>query len=598
MADKSVQGNEELEKLVHDIEDAKTAMEPLHTAWREDLRYYDSDEQRTMVNEHIKTQDLKHFAVVSNFIFSSTESYVALLMAMAGQPFVVDESRGVDDQTQKLTTYLQALYEVRNVAGEQEILYRQVIPIGNGALKVYWDPNLGDDGDVAVRAISVFSLYPEPGATTLEEGSFLGCRNVYTEDGAKRIWPHFDTEKAEHFSLTEPTEEDLIVDLVQEQSALTERVLYEVWEVYTDFGKKMVIYSGDQVLQKKTESPLGRYPIFLYRIHCKPGRFWGRGLVPDLKDLQKEINKSKTRIAIHQHFSVPKFMSDAPDLNYNADPSEILEVPPGSTVHEFAIPPQLPQGTMEMLEKNQRDFDVISGIQEVTRGIRPKGSTSGVMIESLQEQAQTRLTGPARNWAFVDAQVGQAVLDLMIKNYEGDRSLSLMGEMEPTVVTLGKDWRGEEEEKRKYRVVTDRQARLPLSETGRAEIALQLAQMQRDEIRQSVVDDPTLLRALNFRGAEKMMQQRTQAGEEEERGRQAAGQEIQGQRAEAQATETAQAARAQLEKMGLPPQILQFLDMAAHGAIPPEQVMQFLQQLQAENPQAEVLARQYLASPV
>lgn len=80
-------------------------MDPLHQGWRTYRGYYGPDGQRAQLEDLLRDPDPKRLIVVSNFIFSSTETLVSTLMQVVPQWYVVTAAGETDDHAQAVTDY-------------------------------------------------------------------------------------------------------------------------------------------------------------------------------------------------------------------------------------------------------------------------------------------------------------------------------------------------------------------------------------------------------------------------------------------------------------------------------------------------------------
>lgn len=536
----------DFDKLRRQVEEAREyKRQEIHPDWETYREYYSSDGQRTRLQAGIKDEDLKKCAVVSNFVFSSTEAYTAMLLLALPDWFVVSPDAEHEEQAATSTDYLQAWYETRKVLAQYETMTRDAIILGTGALKVFWDPHAEQkSGEVGLQAVDPFQIFVDPSAAggDLEHASMICSRNVYSEELLSRLWPNADLTRLSTASISDDD------DPSKPQTEPANRRI-EVWEVIHDFGDSLTIYSADQVLQEGANpTPKGRYPYFFFRMHPQTGQFWGKSAVAWVTDLQDEINRTRTRIAIHHKFTAPPILlTDDQGLQVDFTATRILRLKTPGAQAKFLEPPSLPNDIMSMLMRCQADFDTIFGVQDVTRGVRPKGATSGIMVESLQQGAQTRLSGPMRAWGHTHREVGQTVLETMQQRYAEPRTIALMGPTSGRRVGITPDDlsasdvgvpEGEEPlapEPYDLRVVCSTRTDLPRSQQAEAQLAVELGQM-------GFVDQEAVLEATRFPGRRGVMERAAAVAEQAEAGREAALQD--------------QAQQAQAEQMmaqGMPP---------------------------------------------
>ena len=486
--------------------EAKRVIDPIHRQWDKWDDYFDPDAQHQKVESWVKDPALKADVITVNLVFSMAETYVSTLAQGIGEFYVVADDGSQDDQADILTAYLQAHKRKTNAVDEYQQAFREAILYGTGAVKVWWD-HASDD--VKVTVIDTRSIWPDPAARRFSDMEYCFIRNVYSKEHCERLFPGFDEDLATpvHYTETEDIEQSQV-----------QPVQYEVWECYYDAGKKLIIYSGNQIIfEGDNPMPSGRFPVFLFQMHKRPRSFWTDSLIAYLKDTQDDYNKGRTSAAIHRHLSVhPTIKTTDRSLKAEVAPGSIWQLKP-ETDASYVVPPPLSAEVWEGLSLDKGDFDTLSGVHEVTRGVRPKGVTTGIAIESLQAAAQTRLAGAAMAWQQTIQDVGQAVLDYMGWGYSEPRTIAsatMSGARRITATpdlfsttTLGTNGdTGETEvqtQNHKYHVVTQQGGDLPLSKSAEAQLAIQLAQL-------GAIDQQALLEAVKFQGRDGVMQRKQQ----------------------------------------------------------------------------------------
>jgi len=595
---------EKLEEIQEKVDRAKTAVETFHTDWGTWRDYYDGCGQEKIA-EPLQELGLEDEFIITNFIFSSLENYVSVLMQAMPQPYVAE----LGEQTQRArdaTTWLQTFKREKNFGAEYEMVLRNAVPIGNGAVKVYWDR---DEDDPKIVSVDPESIFPDPAAHNLKEASYVALRNIYSEELAEEI---FDGKVFEKIDLEEATkvtsDETGMVEIEDEPEKKGDRV--EVWEVYYERGKKLIIYTADQLLfDGDNPTPNGRYPIFIFQLHKQTSKFWSVGLVRYLMGLQDYINKTRTRISIHERYTVaPVWATDSQGTQIDVSPGAINELLPNTTLTGLR-PPPLPAEVFQSLDNAKHDFDVIAGTPEVTRGIRPKGTTSGISLEVLQQAAQMRMTGVARNWTYVLRDMWQCVLELMQQYYGEERIMATMLAGEPQAVSIGalslnqfETETGEEGQEQqvlkplKMRVVMQAEGELPMSQAAWAEIGLRLKQMPNDEGRAGVIDDQAILDLLKFPGRDELRERRAQ----QLAAQQAGQQQAMAAQQQAQMQQQAGQQAAQAEQMlasRLPPEYMEILREIAAGRADPGLDQELLASLPEDLRAAAMAYLQAAAAP-
>ena len=96
--------------------------------------------------------------------------------------------------------------------------------------------------------------------------------------------------------------------------------------------------------------------------------------------------------------------------------TEVQRLPPGQTSPELS----------NRKINDQRDMEVISGINEITQGRRPKGVTAAAAIEALQQQAVGRIRLKTRNLEeYTMPRLGKLVKSRIMKYWTVERKLRI-----------------------------------------------------------------------------------------------------------------------------------------------------------------------------
>jgi ribosomal protein L34 len=215
--------------------------------------------------------------------------------------------------------------------------------------------------------------------------------------------------------------DDAIIEEKIQQSDKTGKKVsgYRTRKKYPN-GRKIVV--ANKVLLEDEENPYldGEFPFARLVDHILPREFWGEGEIDQLKGPQQILNK------------LMSYAMDVIELMGNP----VWKNPTGSGVFSDSIvnrpglvmdfndgfEPRREQGQdvqpsiFAIFDRMRDVFERISGVNEVTRGVRPQNA-SGVAIENLQEAAQTRIRLKSRNVEAWLTQVGQQFASRILQFY-------------------------------------------------------------------------------------------------------------------------------------------------------------------------------------
>lgn len=490
--------SEFLKKLGGYIEDSTESFRDLHDKWDTYLDFYQGIQEEGV---SLLSEELVDWTPI-NVIYSSLETRVPILCDAAPLWYAISLDGNHEVNAETLTNALQAVWHNRNVAGEYKRQLRDQLLLGTGAMKTWWNPRLGPldalgerAGDVDVSWIDPYSIYPDPAATSLEQCEYLALNVDVAGERAKRLWGKFDAREAEQVD-GDPARPWMNwlsraygwVGGTKNTSQYTyrNRDIYRVWEVYHDAGSRLTIYSGNNVLYDgEAPTPDIQYPISLFTTYERGYGIFGMAETSQTIKVQMLLNRLIYRIAHHARLmSNTPWVTNDPTFQASNEVGSTLRLMPGTEARREP-PPPMPNYIFNFLQLIFEKYDTLTGVHDVTRGLRPGSVQSGVGIQQLQEAAQTRLRDAARDNARVLEGLGQQVLAVMRENYTEPRDLVFMRGGELTRATVEPDmfqrnltppWGAEEvSEPVEYRVVVQTGGDLPLNSTAEAELAIRLS---------------------------------------------------------------------------------------------------------------------------
>jgi len=485
---------------VHEkVQAAQAPAKARHDDWRGHVEYVDGAGQKDGLLEGLPAECRTDLTVI-NYVKALLDTMVAMLVLATPPWYVAALDEAQEPFAEDLTDWMQHFYSVKNLALAQWQTYTDVTRLGNGFLKPHWSAR---QEDAALSAVSPFLIYPDPTAKSLNDAEFVAIKNVYGKALAKRLFGEetIDWERAQPVTDTQDIPPKSII--APRGGGAVEQV--EVWEVYDLFGARQTIYTGGQlIVQRPSPIPGEVIPLVHFQMWPDQNHFWSQSIVPQLRYSQDEINKLRTRLATWFRFYVnPAIITDDANLVLNLSPGQrtVVKTPDGRA--DPWVPPTLPPEVFHELQALQASLDVLSGVQEVERGIRPKGLTSGISLEVLQRAGRTRQAGPAMFWGNAWGQVGQMLLELMQRNYAEQRAMPVVNAGRPQVLRMDPARLGSEQGKNPYpfQVLVQADGRLPRSEAAEAETALAIAQIVGWELLL-----PELLNAVNFPDKHKVVQ--------------------------------------------------------------------------------------------
>jgi len=182
-----------------------------------------------------------------------------------------------------------------------------------------------------------------------------------------------------------------------------------------------------------------------------PGRLYGLSVIDEIGNLNRGLNRALSKameaLVLMSNPQVSASVGSLQGRNaVTSEPGSILRHPDGSNPVQLLSPPSLVgAGHFEVMKLLQAYSEEVSGLREVSRGSAPAGVTSGVAINLLQENDDSRLgVQTIRGFERAYQRQGKQVLEIAQQYIVEPRLLKITGEDGEfdTIDFMGRDIRG------------------------------------------------------------------------------------------------------------------------------------------------------------
>lgn len=260
-------------------------------------------------------------------------------------------------------------------------------------------------GDVCVEVMSVFEMFPDPLATSMDDIEWMVEEKVRSLEYVRRRYP--TTASGEPF---EPLADSEVPSGITEGWIGTGAIFGDAVSDYR--GVKLreywcnpnsehpdgywAVWANDTLLVSDN-APFDPMPYVKFPSVVVPGRFWSQAVVTDLRGPQQDLNSIRTQIKENaRRLGNPAIMkSRQANVRYEGVPGE--EILYDSTVQDpapsYLVPPAIPVYVENEVARIEKSIEEIAGVHEVSRATVPPGVTAASAINLLQEADETRL-GP------------------------------------------------------------------------------------------------------------------------------------------------------------------------------------------------------------
>jgi len=329
-----------------------------------------------------------------------------------------------------------------------------------------------------LQAYGPHDVFPDYNATSMKDLSWTILVHTLTEEDIARHWQ----DRKDLISEGDEQGEDYRRDL-RGYSGSSQK-MYQVLEYEelpngeNEEGIRAFVCNG--ITLYKGPLPNGRLALTACRVQAQPGRFWGTGLLHNILDIQREINRTISQAIelrntatnppwIYARGSIPKSVSlNAPDAkipynpNLGARPERIPPVP-------------IPQSLLVLAEQLERAAMDSAGVHEISQGRGPSGVISGKALGTLADQDTTKFGPTVREIEHMLSEVGAGILEDWRDHHDEEVTISVLGPGRmPEIVNFHAAMLGEGP----IEVEIMGGSMLPRSPSHQADLALQMFQLK------------------------------------------------------------------------------------------------------------------------
>ncbi len=376
---------------------------------------------------------------ISNHVFSTIETirpimtdnnpkFLAVPATPTGMEFTADVQTALDYEWEREKMPLK--------------LPAQLIPMlvyGNAVWFVQWDGKSGEYGDISIKPIDPFNIFPDPLAENIDNSEYLVYATYRNANQIKQQFP----EKASAIEGSRITMSELVAERDNNDTQDANQVLVlEMWcrdWITTDEtieGEKKLKYPKGRVItclpelgillsDKKNPYKDGKFPFVLMKNYDIPFEFWGVGEVEQIMSPQHYINELTNQIidnaknTANMQWIIDKNSGIGQGKLTNR-PGLVIRKTPGSEVRRDT-PPQMPSYVREQIEILKKDVQDISGVFDSLKGEQQGSVTAASAILALQEASQARIRLKIKLMEASLSELAQVVYSRMQQFWKLDR---------------------------------------------------------------------------------------------------------------------------------------------------------------------------------
>lgn len=412
---------------------AYVAKAPLMDKWKEYMSAYKGTYFQNKNLPDYKSNE------ISNHVFSTIETirpimtdnnpkFLAVPSTPQGMEFSADVQTALDYEwdREKMSLKLPA----------------QLIPMlvyGNAVWFVQWDGKDGEYGNISIKPVDPFNIFPDPLAESIDNSEFLVYATYRNANQIKQQFP----EKASAIEGSRITMSELVAERDNSDTQDANQVLIlEMWcrdWVTMDEsveGKKQLKYPKGRVItclpelgillsDKKNPYKDGKFPFVLMKNYDIPFEFWGVGEIEQIMSPQHYVNELTNQIidnaknTANMQWIIDKNSGIGQGKLTNR-PGLVIRKTPGSEVRRDT-PPAMPSYVREQIEVLKKDIQDISGVFDSLKGEQQGSVTAASAILALQEASQARIRLKIKLMEASLSELAQIVYSRMQQFWKLDR---------------------------------------------------------------------------------------------------------------------------------------------------------------------------------
>lgn len=459
-----------VEEITQDFKNRQQEKKPFEAQWQLNMNFIMGNQYCGLgYNSQIEDYDKQFFwqqREVFNHIATITETRLAKLQKVRPKMTVVPTSNDeADIKTAKLSKKIvNSIYNKEEMSKMISNATKWSEMAGSAFYKVVWDSNIGNTiakedngknlkmGDVTICVCSPFEIFPDSvNCESIDDCKSIIHARAYHIDDIEAIWgKRVQGEDINVFSLESNSAPGLgglgylgtatkVINTKKENHAVViER--YERPSTLYPNGRLDIVAGGE--LLYSGELPYingvsGERSFPFVRQVCleQAGCFWGGTIIERIIPVQRAYNAIKNRK--HEFLNrlsmgiltVEDGSVDVDNLEEEGlSPGKILVYRQGSNAPSYMTNNHVPADFNGEEEKLLNEFKVISGVSDLMNSTLAYNNTSGVALQMLIEQDETRLSVTSDNIKFAIKEVARHILRLYKQFASVPRLLKIVGE--------------------------------------------------------------------------------------------------------------------------------------------------------------------------
>lgn len=366
------------------------------------------------------TQSAQTRRITFNVIKSCTDTLVSRLGTAKPKPMAITEDGNwaQRNRAEKLTDYLEGLYQQIGLWKEGRLALRDACVLGTGVLKLH-----NSSGKVGVDRIIIDEIMVDEVEAIYGQPRQMHQARFINRDVVKGMFPGMEKEIDACPSGVDP--------IVMNAKTADMIMIIESWHLPSFVGATDGVHCVTINNATLFEEPWKRswFPFLFYRYTDRLLGFYGRSLAEEIVGIQLEMNKMLRTIAISQHLvSVPQVWLDIASKAVTAHiDNEIggIKYYAGSPP-TFTTPSAMPGEYYSHFENLYRKAFEITGLSQLSaQGHKPAGLNSGVALRTVQDIESDRFKWTSQKYDEMYLSAADMVIALNEELFAKDPALQV-----------------------------------------------------------------------------------------------------------------------------------------------------------------------------
>ncbi len=391
--------------------------------------------------EQIRDKNRK-YNPASAWLFNAVANKHADVMDNVPEAVVLPREMSDTEAANRLTDILPVILEQNDFESLYSDIWYDKLKGGTGVYGIFWDPSMGNAGDIRITRCDILNLFWEAGVSDIQKSPHLFHAELFNNDELEASYPQLHGKLGKsHFDITEYSYDDAVdtssktpvIDWYYKTTVNGKQALH-----YCKFCADEVLYASENDLEyyKKGFYSHGQYPFVFDKLFLEQGSPCGFGFIDIMKDTQTQIDVIGASVCenVRMASSVRYFARGDGSINereFTDWTNPIVHYTGSGNPNDSMLPirvPELPSIYVSFLDHKISELKETSGNSEFTTGNTVSGVTAASAIAALQESGSKISRDMLKGSYRVYVKINNMIIELIRQFYDIPRVFRITGE--------------------------------------------------------------------------------------------------------------------------------------------------------------------------